>query len=79
MLNKVTQVRIDLRDGKRVALKIQTLINDGKLEILFIRDLDQLFKTLIELISALPAHNKTSDPRSLCPLNMLPHHINVAA
>src|SRR5436190_23727556 len=79
MLDKITQVSVHLRNRERVALKIQALINDGKLEVLFVSDLDQLLKTLVEFVSTLPAHNKTSNPSRLCPLNMLSHHIQVTA
>src|SRR5215207_2862300 len=79
MFDKVTQISIDLLRGERVTLEVQTLINDGKLEIFLTRHADQLFKTLIELIGALPTYNKSGDPRLFCPLNVLAHHLLITA
>src|SRR5215208_7197884 len=79
MIEKITQVGIYLIDGKRVAIKIQALINNGKLEVFFLSDLNQLFQALIELLRALPTDNKTFDPGGFGPFHMLAHDLNVAA
>src|SRR5258706_15539778 len=77
MAYKVIEVGANLRSWQWITIKIQTLIDDCQLEVLFIGKFDKLIETTVKRIGAFPTYDKTVNPGRFGPFNMLLHHIDI--
>src|SRR5688572_16863707 len=61
-IDEIAKIRIDLCNRQRITFKIQAFINNSKLEIFFLCNINQLLQAAVKLFRTLPAHDKTVDP-----------------